>query len=125
MTTATSGIATELVDAICARDFAAARDLLHAEIDFRAMTPRRTWEAEGPADVESHLRTWLADPEEEVSSIEPVAQVPFEDTLRVGWRVRGRKASGPFAFEQLAYVRERDGQVGWMRLICSGPRPTG
>ena len=45
-----------------------------------------------------------------------------EDTLRIGWRVRGTEADGPFVYEQQAYVRERDGRIAWMRLFCSGYR---
>lgn len=120
-----SGAADRFTDAVVARDFAAARALVHPEVDFRAMTPRRVWEADGPAEVEAVLRTWLADPDEEITAIEPLAASCVEDTARVGWIVRGRKADGPFVFEQQAYVRERDGQVGWLRVMCSGPRPTG
>ncbi len=89
------------------------------------MTPRRIWEADGPSDVEAHLRNWLADPEEEVSRIEATEPGAVEDTLRVGWRVHVRNAEGPQTFEQQAYLRERDGQIAWLRVICSGPRPTG
>src|SRR6185295_222111 len=81
MTTTHPRAATALTDAIVARDFAAARDLLHAEIDFRAMTPNRIWEADGPADVEAHLRAWLADPDEEITAVEATEPVLVEDTL--------------------------------------------
>jgi hypothetical protein len=27
---------------------------------------------------------------------------------------------GPHVFEQQAYIRERDKQVGWLRVMCSG-----
>ncbi len=43
------------VDAIVPEDFARAGALLHPEIDFRAMTPKRVWDAEGPAGVEAVL----------------------------------------------------------------------
>ena len=89
------------------------------------MTPRRIWEADGPTEVEAHLRSWLADPEEKITRIEATEPGAVEDTLRVGWRAYGRNAEGPMTFEQQAYLRERDGQIGWLRVICSGPRPTG
>ena len=118
-----SAVAGRLTDAIVARDFAAARALIHPEVDFRAMTPNRVWEAAGPADVEAVLRTWLADPDEEIAEIEPLTPSAVQDTARVGWLVHGSDADGPFVFEQQAYVRDRDGQVGWLRVICSGQRP--
>ena len=123
MSTTQQNIAGELVDAIVGRDFDRARALLDADIDFRAMTPKRIWEAEGPAGVEDVLRAWLADPDEEIDSVEATAPVTVEDTQRVGWRVRGRGADGPFVFEQQAYLRESGGRIGWLRIMCSGTRP--
>ena len=120
MTTVATGVATAFVDAIVARDVSRAVALLHPEIDFRAMTPNRIWEAAGPADVEAILRAWFEDPEEEISAVEATPPVRLEDRTRVGWLVHISDADGPHVFEQQAYIRERDGQVGWMRAICSG-----
>jgi hypothetical protein len=120
MTTAESGIASALTDAIVARDLARAASLLHPDIDFRAMTPNRVWEAEGPAGVETVLREWFEDPDEDVEGIEATETISIEDTVRVGWLVRISDADGPHIFEQQAYVRERDARIGWMRVICSG-----
>ena len=150
VTTATT-VAEALVEAIIARDVARAVALLHPEIDFRAMTPNRIWEADGPAGVEDVLRQWFEDPDEELHGIAatptewtaPPASRTFcgsgsrtpteelygivatptewiEGTARVGWLVRISDADGPHVFEQQAYVRERDSQIGWMRVICSG-----
>ncbi len=123
MTTAPTTVAAELVDAIVARDFTRVRGLLHPDIDFRAMTPSRIWEADGPAGVEDVLRAWLADPDEDIDRIDPTEPNSVEDTARVGWRVHGSSADGTFAFEQQAYMRDRDGQIGWLRVMCSGTRP--
>jgi hypothetical protein len=30
---------------------------------------------------------------------------------------------GRFVVEQQAYLAERDGRIGWMRVVCSGFRP--
>lgn len=123
MTTTPSRATGEFVEAVLARDFDRARALLRPDIDFRAMTPNRVWEADGPAAVEEVLRAWLADPDEDIDEIQATESAVVEDTLRVGWRVRGRDADGPFVFEQQAYTRERDGQVAWLRIMCSGSRP--
>ncbi len=123
MSTTQRSIAGELVDAIVSRDFERARDLLDAGIDFRAMTPKRIWEADGPAEVEDVLRAWLADPDEEIESVEATSPATVEDTQRVGWRVRGRGSDGSFVFEQQAYLREREGRIAWLRIMCSGTRP--
>ena len=119
MTTSTRALAASFADAIVARDIAAATALLHPEVDFRAMTPNRIWEG-GPAGAETALRKWLEDPDEEVHGVEATEPVTIEGTQRVGWLVRISDADGLHVFEQQAYMRERDGKVGWMRLMCSG-----
>ena len=124
MSTTQSTVAGEFVDAILALDFARATALLDEAIDFRAMTPNRIWEADGPAGVERVLREWFDDPDEEVTSmvaVEPGAVIG--DTERVGWLGHGTRAEGPFVVEQQAYLRERDGRIRWLRVICSGMRP--
>ena len=120
MTTAELGVASAWVDAIVARDVARAVALLHPEIDFRAMTPNRIWEAEGRAGVAEVLRAWFEDPDEDVQRIEATEPVWIQDTVRVGWLVHISDVDGPHVFEQQAYVRERDARIEWMRVICSG-----
>lgn len=95
------------VDAILARDLSRACGLLDADVDFRAMTPNRFWEASIPVDVEDVLRAWFEHPEREVERVDPIEPSFVEDTRRVGWRVHGRSADGPFAYEQQAYVCAR------------------
>jgi hypothetical protein len=89
------------------------------------MTPNRVWEADGPADVEQVLRAWFEHPERDVERVVPTEPTSVEDTMRVGWRVHGSGADGPFVYEQQAYVREDGGQIVWLRVMCSGPRPAG
>lgn len=113
------------VDAILARDFSRARGHLDPDVDFRAMTPKRVWEANDPVGVEEVLRAWFEHSEREVERVDPIEPASVEDTLRVGWRVYGRGADGPFVYEQQAYVREDGGRVVWLRVMCSGPRPAG
>ena len=125
MTAVPASITVEFVDAILAGDFSRARGFLHPAIDFRAMTPNRVWEADGPTGVEEVLRAWFEHPERDIERVDPTEHVSVEDTLRVGWRVHGSTADGPFTYEQQAYVREENGRVVWLRVMCSGPRPAG
>jgi hypothetical protein len=113
------------VDAVVRRDFPRAQSFLHPDVDFRGMTPNRIWEADGPADVENVLRTWLDDPEENVERIDALETAEIQDTVRTGWLVHATGADGPFVFEQQVYARENDGRVDWLRIMCSGPRPAG
>jgi hypothetical protein len=125
MSTVAAAAANEFVDALLGRDFARARGLLHPEIDFRAMTPTRIWEASDPAGVEDVLRAWFEHPERQVERVEPIETSSVQDTRRVGWRVYGSRAEGSFVYEQQAYVRETSGQLVWLRIMCTGPRPVG
>lgn len=117
--------ADAFVAALVARDLAGARDLLAPEVDFRAMTPSRFWEANDPAGVEDVLRAWFEHPERDVARVDAGECGAVADTRRVGWRVSGTDAQGAFTYEQLAFAREHDGRVVWLRIMCSGPRPVG
>lgn len=117
--------AEAFASAIAALDLPRAAGLVTPDVDFRAMTPRRIWEADGPAGVEEVLRAWLADPDEQVEQVTTTAPALVENTARVGWLVHRLDPGGPCAFEQQAYVRERGGRIGWLRIMCSGPVPRG
>jgi hypothetical protein len=110
-------------DALAAKDFDRIRGMLHPEIDFRGLTPRRQWEASDPDTVIGEiLREWF----EESDEIEELLQVEtdsFADRERVAYRFRVRNPEGLFLVEQQVYLSERDGQIGWMRTVCSGFRP--
>ena len=123
MSATSTGVTTDFVRAVLAGDLAGAAALLTPDVSFRALTPNRVWEAGTPAEVEEVLRQWLADPDEELESIEPTETASVEDVTRVGWRVRISDADGPGVFEQQVYLREADGRICWIRALCSGARP--
>lgn len=123
-TTPASSVAGALADAVAARDFSGCAALLDPRVDFRGMTPNRDWEAGDPAEVTDVLRTWLEHPDRRVTDVTPTDPEVIADTARVGWLVRGDGQDGPFVFQQQAYVRERDGRITWLRVMCTGPRPT-
>jgi hypothetical protein len=107
-------------DALARRDFRGAGELLHPEVDFQALTPRRLWEALSDTDVVEVLRTWFGDAEtEQVARVETDA---VADRQHVAYRFRGHRPDGPFVIEQQAYFTQHDGRIDWMRLVCSGFR---
>jgi hypothetical protein len=119
-----SRLGAAFAEAFTAKDFDGVVALLHPEVDFRGLTPSRTWQASGPREVvDDILQQWLEDSDvvEELLDVQTDAVV---DTERVGYRFRGHNPDGPFIVEQQAYLRERDGRIGWMRVVCSGMRPT-
>lgn len=111
--------------ALAAKDFDTVAGLLHPEIDFRGLTPRRVWEAGEPdAVISGVLRHWFEE-SDEIEGIEHLDGDAFADRERVGYRFGVRNPDGRFLVEQQAYLEERDGRIGWMRVVCSGFRPVG
>jgi hypothetical protein len=116
-------LGADFAAALAAKDFDRMLDLLHPEIDFRGLTPRRFWEAGTPEAVVSEvLRRWFEDTDE-IRSLEHLESDAFADRERVGYRFSVRNPNGRFLVEQQAYLSERDGRIGWMRVVCSGFRP--
>jgi len=118
----TDPLTTAFARAVAAKDAAAVRELLHPEVDFRGMTPGRVWEAASPEDVIGVLGTWF-DTEDVVEGVESVETDAFADRQRVGYRLRVRNVDGLHLVDQQAYLSERDGRIGWLRIMCAGYRP--
>jgi hypothetical protein len=115
----------EFAKALAEKDATRIRELLHPEVEFRGLTPSRAWEADGPDEVLSVLfDSWL-EPKDEVEALEHVENGTVADRQRVGYRFRVSNPDGHFLVEQQAYLGERDGQIDWMRVVCSGFRPAG
>jgi hypothetical protein len=109
--------------ALAAKDFEQIAELMDPEIEFRALTPRRDWEAGDPETVVSEvLRKWFKD-SDEIESLDRLETDAFADRERVGYRFSGTNPDGPFVLEQQAYLSARDGRIVWMRVMCSGYRP--
>ncbi|MEA2478483.1 MAG: hypothetical protein QOJ07_405 [Thermoleophilaceae bacterium] len=116
-------LGADFARALAGKDFDRVADLLHPEIDFRALTPRRNWEAgAGDAVIDGVLREWFDD-SDDIEALEQLESDSFADRERVGYRFRVRCPDGLYRVEQQAYLSERDGRIGWMRVVCSGYRP--
>jgi hypothetical protein len=118
----TEPLAAALARAVAAKDSTGVRALLHPEVDFRGMTPGRVWDADNPDDVVATLGTWFDD-DDVIESIEEVDTDAFADRERVGYRLRVRNPDGLHLVEQQAYLSEREGRIGWLRIMCAGYRP--
>jgi hypothetical protein len=118
-----ASLGASFAESLAAKDFDAIRDLLHPEVDFRGLTPRKDWEASDPdAVIGSVLSTWFED-SDEIEELVQVETDAFADRERVAYRFRVRNPEGVFLVEQQVYLSERDGRIGWMRTLCSGYRP--
>lgn len=118
-----SDLGVAYVEALANKDFGRMSEILHPEVDFRGLTPNHDWQASGAREVISNvLSSWF----EESDQIEETIKVEtdsFADRERVAYRFRVSNPEGTFIVEQQAYLAERDGQIGWMRVLCSGFRP--
>jgi len=108
--------------ALARGDFHQVAELLCPDIDFAALTPRRAWEAQTVEDTLRVLRTWF-DEATVIGEVVGVRTDTMADRHSVTYRFAGDRPQGPFVIEQHAYFTDRDGQIGWMRLVCSGFRP--
>ncbi len=107
------------------KDYDELRRLLAPAIDFRALTPNRTWEASDAETLISEIVQQWFDESDEIRSLEDVQTDIVGDRERVGYRFAVHNPEGDFVVEQQAYLMSRDGQIEWMRVMCSGFRPVG
>lgn len=118
-------VGEQLALAIGAGDREALLALLAPDLDFRAMTPAKFWEsccAEEVADVV--LGTWFGG-DRHLDSLEQLDTDVMADRERVGYRFRATTPDGVTLVEQQAYLGVEAGRVTWLRIMCTGFRPTG
>jgi hypothetical protein len=116
-------LGADFAHAFADKDAARIRELLHPEVDFRGLTPRRFWEAGNPEGVlEILFGNWLEE-DDRVEGIEEIESGTVADRERVGYRFSVTNPDGRFLVEQQAYLSTRDGRIDWMRVVCSGFRP--
>jgi hypothetical protein len=110
-------------EALSTKDFDRITDIVDPEIDFRGLTPKRSWEASSADQLVAEiLNEWL-EPTDHPEGLINVETDEFADRHRVAYAIRGHNDDGPFQFEQQAYFTVRDGRIDWMRVVCSGFRP--
>jgi|SRR5215208_6627996 len=116
-------IGAEFARALAAKDSARLLGLMHPEIDFRGLTPNRSWEAnDRDAVVSVLLDQWFED-SDDIEALEQLDSDVFADRQRVGYRYSVSNPDGRFLVEQQAYLSAPNGQIEWMRVLCSGYRP--
>jgi hypothetical protein len=119
-----SKLGRAFAEALARKQFDDAIALLAPEVEFRALTPRRGWEASVPAEVGEILRQWFKDTVE-IEEVVAIETDTVADRQRVAYRFQGQNEDGPFTIEQQAYYSEQGGRIVWMRVLCSGYRPCG
>lgn len=119
----TDTLGTDFARALAAKDSARLLELMHPEIDFRGLTPNRNWEANDRDTVLSVLLDQWFEDKDEIEALEELESDAFADRQRVGYRFSVTNPDGRHLVEQQAYLAARDGQIEWMRVVCSGFRP--
>lgn len=117
-------LGTRFAEAIAAKDAAAITMLLAADVDFRALTPRKFWEASTPADViEVLFDNWFEEQDHIDALVDVTSGSPVEDTEHVGYRLAITNPDGAHTVEQQAYYRAQGDRINYLRVVCSGFRP--
>jgi len=118
-------LGADFAHAIAAKDADRLGALLHPDVDFRGLTPKRTWEANSPAEVLDVVFGHWFEPEDDIEALEHVETGTLADRERVGYRMRIMTPEGPHVVEQQAYLSSEEGRITWARIVCSGFRPAG
>jgi hypothetical protein len=116
-------LGSDFAHALQRKDAERLKELLAPELEFRALTPKRTWEANDPEGVlEIVLGHWFEE-SDEIRALDHVETDAFADRERVGYRFTVENPEGRFVVEQQAYLSQQDGRITWLRVLCAGYRP--
>jgi hypothetical protein len=110
-------------EAVATKDRDALLGLLHAEVDFRGLTPGRPWEAGSATDLIDKILfgAWFED-SDHIEELEEVQVGTVADRQRFSYRLLVANADGAFVVEQQAYADVEDERISWLRIMCSGFR---
>jgi hypothetical protein len=117
-------IGERFAQALATKDAPALLGLLEPDVDFRALTPNRFWEANSASEVvdEIMLGTWF-DPTDHIQSLEDMQTSSVADRDRVSYQLRVKNGDRVFLVEQQAYFAVEHDRINWLRILCSGYRP--
>jgi hypothetical protein len=110
--------------ALADKDAMGLKELLRSDVDFRAMTPGKFWEATDADAIvdETILGTWFA-PERKITEVLDIDTDSVGSLDRVGYRFKVERPDGEFVIEQQAYFETDGEKISWLRIMCSGYLP--
>jgi ketosteroid isomerase-like protein len=121
---ASRGFGDRFVAALAAKDGATLLAMFADEVDFRGLTPGRSWEARtGTEAVDDVILGKWFEPSDTIERVETVETGMVVDRHSLRYRLRLSNDGGRFVVEQHAFYDIADGRVTWMRVLCSGFRP--
>ncbi len=109
-------------EGIFKRDRSALLAVLADELDFRGLTPGRSWKATSSTAAidDIVLGHWFV--ETDVLETIDLTTSFVNDRHHVSYRFSGHNPDGPFVVEQQAYFDTANGHIAFMRVLCSGFR---
>ncbi|MDQ3310759.1 MAG: hypothetical protein M3517_01410 [Actinomycetota bacterium] len=117
-------VGERFAQALAEKDAAGLKLVLRPDVDFRAMTPGKFWEATNVDVVvdEMMLGTWFV-PERQITNVLSVTTDCVGSLDRVGYRFTVKRPDGEFVIEQQAYLDTDGDTISWLRIMCSGFLP--
>jgi hypothetical protein len=115
---------TRFAECLAAKDGPGLRALLGQQVDFRALTPGRPWEASDASAVEEIVfGSWFEPSDDIVATLDVQDGEDVADTHAVSYRFAVRNPAGTHLVEQQAYYRcDDEDRIAYLRVLCSGYR---
>lgn len=123
---AVAALGRRFATALAAKDRAGLLDLVADDVDFAGLTPRRSWQAGTATDLVDSvlLGCWFED-SDHIEDVHDLRTGEVGGRSHLTYRFDVRNPDGRFVVEQQAYYDTDDGKITWLRILCSGFRPTG
>lgn len=111
----------QLAEGLSAQDPTRLRALFATPLTFRAVTPRRFWDADSAVEAVDDvlLGAWFHSGRV-VTEITSLTCGMVGDVHHVSYRMSVMTEVGPTVVEQTAYYSVSGGQISDIRLVCSG-----
>ena len=112
------------MEALGRKDAAGLKALLRPDVEFRAMTPGRFWEAESADAVVDDiiLGRWF-EPSDEITELLGVETATVGTRQRVGYRFGATNSEGSFVVEQQATSNQTATRSAGLRVMSAGYHP--
>jgi hypothetical protein len=113
----------QMAKAMVAKDREGLLALLADDLDFKALTPGRFWEASSAAQLVDEIvfGRWF-EPSDHLEAVDRAESGEVEGRHKVTYLLRGSNGDGPFVVEQQAYYDVEGDRITWLRVLCSGYR---
>jgi len=115
-------VGAQFVRSLAARDRRRLFEVLHPQLDFRAMRESRSYRARSAERVVDDLMfgDWFHAANH--VDVEDAVHEAAGDRARLRYRLRVTESEHVFCVDHRAYIDVCDGRITWMSIMCSGSR---